>query len=259
MLKRKPLSERDAAALLKLIWETWNGVFRRTLGRTGRAWFRNRTNGATDGRIRNGSAATTRVGRLPTAVRLPAGSGGDPWCRCKPISAAAKRTPCWRCTTCTPASVLRPRAARTRWHGRHARRGRCGIRGSGRCLVLGQPDFARQSRHRAGRHQGARTAGRVGLAARRRGGIRAGAGGRRERHQTGRRAAGTVQGLRTVAGADRRMGSLCAPIARRGRSASRRFRDTIHVRPGACRVRRAGGKLPAADFRSRGFEFPRLR
>ncbi len=96
-----------------------------------------------------------------------------------------------------------------------------------RCLVLGQPDFARQSRHRAGRHQGARTAGRVGLAARRRGGIRAGAGGRRERHQTGRRAAGTVQGLRTVAGADRRMGSLCAPVARRGRSASRRFRDTI--------------------------------
>jgi len=32
MLKNKPIAEWDAAGLLKLMWETWNEVFRRTLG-----------------------------------------------------------------------------------------------------------------------------------------------------------------------------------------------------------------------------------
>ncbi|MCC7486352.1 MAG: DUF499 domain-containing protein [Burkholderiales bacterium] len=34
---RKPLAEWDAAALLKLVWESWNDVFRRTLGRAERS------------------------------------------------------------------------------------------------------------------------------------------------------------------------------------------------------------------------------
>jgi hypothetical protein len=32
LLKNKPIAEWDAASLLKLIWETWNDVFRKTLG-----------------------------------------------------------------------------------------------------------------------------------------------------------------------------------------------------------------------------------
>ncbi len=32
LLKNKPIAEWDAAGLLKLMWETWNEVFRKTLG-----------------------------------------------------------------------------------------------------------------------------------------------------------------------------------------------------------------------------------
>src|SRR5690242_9125791 len=32
LLAKKPLAEWDAAALLKLMWEAWHDVFRRTLG-----------------------------------------------------------------------------------------------------------------------------------------------------------------------------------------------------------------------------------
>ena len=32
ILANKSMSEWDAAALVKLMWETWNDVFRRTLG-----------------------------------------------------------------------------------------------------------------------------------------------------------------------------------------------------------------------------------
>ena len=34
---KKPIAEWDVAALLKLMWETWNDVFRRTLGRAERS------------------------------------------------------------------------------------------------------------------------------------------------------------------------------------------------------------------------------
>ncbi len=37
LLAKKPLSEWDAAALLKLMWEAWNDVFRRTLGHAERS------------------------------------------------------------------------------------------------------------------------------------------------------------------------------------------------------------------------------
>jgi glycosyltransferase involved in cell wall biosynthesis len=37
ILSRKPIAEWDAAGLLKVIWETWNDVFGRTLGRAERS------------------------------------------------------------------------------------------------------------------------------------------------------------------------------------------------------------------------------
>jgi hypothetical protein len=37
LLANKKLAEWDATALLKLMWESWNDVFRRTLGRAERS------------------------------------------------------------------------------------------------------------------------------------------------------------------------------------------------------------------------------
>src|SRR5690606_35006681 len=37
MLAKKPIAEWDAAGLLKLMWETWNEVFRKTLGHAERS------------------------------------------------------------------------------------------------------------------------------------------------------------------------------------------------------------------------------
>ena len=37
MLAEKPVSQWDAAGLLKLMWECWNDVFRKTLGRAERS------------------------------------------------------------------------------------------------------------------------------------------------------------------------------------------------------------------------------
>jgi hypothetical protein len=37
MLGRKPIAQWDVAGLLKLMWETWNDVFGRTLGRAERS------------------------------------------------------------------------------------------------------------------------------------------------------------------------------------------------------------------------------
>jgi hypothetical protein len=37
ILGKKPIEEWDAAGLLKLMWETWNEVFRKTLGKSA-AW-----------------------------------------------------------------------------------------------------------------------------------------------------------------------------------------------------------------------------
>src|SRR5690242_6589077 len=37
MLAKKPLEQWDVAALLKLMWESWNDVFRRTLGHAERS------------------------------------------------------------------------------------------------------------------------------------------------------------------------------------------------------------------------------
>src|SRR5688572_2153882 len=37
LLAKKPLADWDVAALLKLIWEAWNEVFGRTLGRAERS------------------------------------------------------------------------------------------------------------------------------------------------------------------------------------------------------------------------------
>ena len=37
LLAKKPLAEWDTTALLKLMWEAWNDVFRRTLGHAERS------------------------------------------------------------------------------------------------------------------------------------------------------------------------------------------------------------------------------
>src|SRR5438128_920704 len=37
MLANRPITDWDAAALLKIMWETWNEVFRKTLGKAERS------------------------------------------------------------------------------------------------------------------------------------------------------------------------------------------------------------------------------
>ena len=52
MLAKKAVSEWDAAGLLKLMWESWNDVFRRTLGRAERSLVRKIRVIGTTGHIR---------------------------------------------------------------------------------------------------------------------------------------------------------------------------------------------------------------
>ena len=71
MLDDKPVAQWDVAGLLKLMWETWNNVFGRTLGRcrtvTG---SRGRATGAMNGRTRHRSPATTPIGHSILLARL---------------------------------------------------------------------------------------------------------------------------------------------------------------------------------------------
>ena len=55
----KPYREWDAAALLRLMWETWNDVFRDTLGAAERSLVSELRGCATSGRTRSPSPATT--------------------------------------------------------------------------------------------------------------------------------------------------------------------------------------------------------
>jgi len=50
---------------------------------------------------------------------------------------------------------------------------------------------------------------------------------------------------------DRRVGGLRAPAPRSRGSAGRRLRDPVHFRPGAHRIGKARGQLPAGDFAPR--------
>ena len=63
LLANKSVGDWDTAALLKLMWEAWNDVFRHTLGRAERTLLSElRATTATSGRTRNHSPATTATG-----------------------------------------------------------------------------------------------------------------------------------------------------------------------------------------------------
>ena len=59
----RPVAEWDAAALLKLMWDTWNDVFRVTSGRRNTASSASCAAIGTAGRIRRPSPATTPTAR----------------------------------------------------------------------------------------------------------------------------------------------------------------------------------------------------
>ena len=113
---------------------------------------------------------------------------------CRPISAAARRTRCWRSTTC---SAGRPQPSCPAWsrscEGRREQDSRRQARGPRR-----QQDFARLAQQEAGRHGGPHPLGRTGLATRRQGRLRAGQGRRPARHQPRRHVARAVQQVRAV-------------------------------------------------------------
>ena len=58
MLANKAITDWDASALLKLMWDIWNEVFRRTLGLPSAAWCQKCATGATSGRTNSRSRAT---------------------------------------------------------------------------------------------------------------------------------------------------------------------------------------------------------
>jgi hypothetical protein len=71
ILSKKPISQWDAAGLLKLMWEVWNDVFGRTLGRAERSLVSESTiSRYTTSR----SAAAARSSRLPPAARSSPGA-----------------------------------------------------------------------------------------------------------------------------------------------------------------------------------------
>ncbi len=111
----------------------------------------------------------------------------------------------------------------------------------------GQQDLARQPERQARRHRGAHPVGRAGLAAGRQAGLRPRTGRRREGHQSRRCAARAVQRIRPLPDPGGRVGRLRAPAPRPERSAGRRFRDPIQLRPGPDRIGQAGEELPAGD------------
>ena len=82
-------------------------------------------------------------------------------------------------------------------------------------------------------------------------GVRPHREGRREGDQSRRRAARAVRRVRPVPGADRRVGRLRPAASRPERSAGRRLRDAVHLRPGAHRVGEAREELPARRSRCR--------
>ena len=77
MLAKKPIAEWDAAGLLKLMWETWNEVFRKTLGHAERSLVSeirgHRNNWAHQGAFSSDDAdrALDSIARLLTAVSAP--------------------------------------------------------------------------------------------------------------------------------------------------------------------------------------------
>ena len=75
----KPMAEWDVAVLLKLMWESWNTVFRLTLGRTERSLvselrdYRNKWAHQESFTSDNTYRALDSMGRLLTAVSAPPG------------------------------------------------------------------------------------------------------------------------------------------------------------------------------------------
>ena len=67
---RSRVAEWDVAALLKLMWEQWNEVFRETLGPPSAAWSASCATSATSGRTRSRSRATTPIARSTRSARL---------------------------------------------------------------------------------------------------------------------------------------------------------------------------------------------
>ena len=61
--RSKPIAEWDAAALLKLMWDSWNDVFRKTLGPAERSLVSELRDRATSGRTSRPSPATTPTAR----------------------------------------------------------------------------------------------------------------------------------------------------------------------------------------------------
>ena len=77
-----------------------------------------------------------------------------------------------------------------------------------------KPHLAGQPGHQAGRHRGANPLGRVGVAARRTGSVRARGRRRRACHQSRGPRARATRRVRAVPGTDRRVGRLRAAVAR---------------------------------------------
>jgi hypothetical protein len=182
-------------------------------------------------------------GMLVGAVRASPRGAATRWCSCRPTSAAARRTRCWRSTTCFPASrrpnwlaSTRDGPAETSTGYRRPRR----VVLVGNKISPGNPSTKPTARWCA--RCGANWPG--SLAARRR--LR-GSQPTMKGDQPRRRAARAVQRIRPVPDPDRRVGGLCAPAARPERPAGRRLRDAIHLRPGADRIGQAGEELPAGD------------
>jgi hypothetical protein len=71
---KKPVAEWDVAALLKLMWEAWNDVFSKTLGRAEARLYRSCATAATSGHTKSRSRATTLIAR---SIR---------WHACSPLS-----------------------------------------------------------------------------------------------------------------------------------------------------------------------------
>ena len=59
----KPIRNGMRHGLLKVMWESWNEVFRKTLGQPSAAWWASYAGTATNGRIRSHSPATTPIAR----------------------------------------------------------------------------------------------------------------------------------------------------------------------------------------------------
>jgi hypothetical protein len=177
-------------------------------------------------------------------ARLCRARAATRWCSCRPTSAAARRTRCWRSTTCSRASKPDELPGSTPCCRRRARQA-CRRRGAWCWWATRSRPATR--RHQARRHRGAHAVGRAGLAARRQEGLRPHQGRRREGHQPRRRAARAVQRVRPLPDPDRRVGGLRAPAPRPERPAGRQLRDAVHLRPGADRVGQAGEELPAGD------------